>query len=111
MALIYTAYVIKAILHTTFIYLNSQNSDFSKISMTSMDYIINMYKLNIYNIYSAYYSGVVIAYFIFRQRPDECFNGITYIIFNINFNQLIHFLLFYYSVWYLLELSISADIY
>jgi hypothetical protein len=42
MIFIYSAFIMKAIIHTILIYANTQNSEASKISMTTMDFILNL---------------------------------------------------------------------
>jgi|LauGreDrversion4_2_1035121.scaffolds.fasta_scaffold1358340_1 hypothetical protein len=42
MMFIYSAFIIKALIHTLIICIQSENSDFSKISLQTMDFLLNL---------------------------------------------------------------------
>lgn len=71
--------MLKAIIHISLVFANNINTEYSKYSLTGLEFLINMY--NIYCKFSAYIAGMIFTYITYKNRSDECF--MSTLIFNI----------------------------
>lgn len=65
---LYSAYIIKGLFHSLFIKLDKMGLNFYKFSISTFDSVLTI----------CYYTIIVLAYFVFKERKEECFIQNTY---------------------------------